>query len=188
MKDVSGCSALETQVHCAGQAISSDLGDRELVAALLGKDRKATAEFVGRYSDAVYSYVRSRLIPKTDRTDDLVQEVFMTAWQQLESFRAESSLYTWLLAIARHKVQDYYRALLRQPASLEEWAETPALISMPQFDDILRAQRLSVKVALTLSALSEQYRAALLWRYWENCSARDMAQRTNKTEKAIERL
>ena len=188
MKDVSGCSPLGAQVQCAGQSISSDMGDRELVDALLGKDRKATAEFVGRYSDAVYSYVRSRLIPHTDRTDDLVQEVFMTAWQQLGSFRAESSLHTWLLAIARHKVQDHYRALLRQPASLEEWDETPALISMPQFDDILDAQRLSVKVALTLAALSEQYRAALLWRYWENCSVRDMALRTNKTEKAIERL
>jgi RNA polymerase sigma factor (sigma-70 family) len=93
-----------------------------------------------------------------------------------------------ILTVHSLKVQDHYRALLRQPASLEEWDGTPALISMPQFDDILDAERLSVKVALTLAALSEQYRAALLWRYWENCSVRDMAQRTNKTEKAIERL
>src|SRR5258708_814218 len=188
MKDVSGCSRLETQVQCAGQSISSGMADRELVAAVLSKDRKATAEFVGRYGDVVYNYVRSRLIPHTDRTDDLVQEVFVSAWQQLERFRAESSLHTWLLAIARHKVQDHYRALLRQPAPLEEWDDTPALISMPQFEDILDAEKLSVKVALTLAGLSEQYRAALLWRYWEDCSARDMALRTGKTEKAIERL
>jgi RNA polymerase sigma-70 factor (ECF subfamily) len=164
------------------------MADRELVAAVLSKDRKATAEFVSRYGDVVYNYVRSRLIPHVDRTDDLVQEVFMSAWQQLGSFRAESSLHTWLLAIARHKVQDHYRALLRQAEPLEEWDDTPALISMPQFEDILDAEKLSVKVAVTLATLSEQYRVALLWRYWEDCSARDMALRTGKTEKAIERL
>src|SRR5258708_27689507 len=81
------------------------MGDRELVAAVLSKDRKATAEFVSRYGDAVYNYVRSRLIPHADRTDDLVQEVLMSAWQQLGSFRAESSLHAWLLAIARHEQQ-----------------------------------------------------------------------------------
>ncbi|HWZ45581.1 MAG TPA: sigma-70 family RNA polymerase sigma factor [Candidatus Saccharimonadales bacterium] len=179
---------MEIQVQSADESISLNVSDRELVAAVLGKDRKATAEFVDRYSDAVYNYVRSRLFPYTDRTDDLVQEVFMAAWQQLGSFRAESSLHTWLLAIARHKVQDYYRALLRQPVSLEEPDETAVLISLPQFDDALDAERLSAKVALTMAALSEQYRTALLWRYWENCSVRDMALRTDKTEKAIERL
>ena len=31
-------------------------------------------------------------------------------------------------------------------------------------------------------------RLALLWRYWEKCSAAEMARRAGKTEKAIERL
>jgi DNA-directed RNA polymerase specialized sigma24 family protein len=39
-----------------------------------------------------------------------------------------------------------------------------------------------------MSSLPEQYRLALIWRYWEKASARDMAAKTGKTEKAIERL
>lgn len=53
--------------------------DRELVAEVLAKDRKATAEFVARYADHVYGYVRRRLIPHTDLVDDLVQEIFLAA-------------------------------------------------------------------------------------------------------------
>jgi DNA-directed RNA polymerase specialized sigma24 family protein len=39
-----------------------------------------------------------------------------------------------------------------------------------------------------LASLPEQYRLALIWRYWERASAREMAHKTGKTEKAIERL
>jgi len=56
--------------------IESEHYDRTLVTAILRKDRKATAEFVALYADAVHSYVRQRLIPRADLIDDLVQEVF----------------------------------------------------------------------------------------------------------------
>jgi DNA-directed RNA polymerase specialized sigma24 family protein len=39
-----------------------------------------------------------------------------------------------------------------------------------------------------MATLPEPYRLALLWRYWEKRSTQEMAMRTGKTEKAIERL
>jgi DNA-binding GntR family transcriptional regulator len=38
--------------------------ERELVAAVLRKDRKAAAQFVAAHIDAVYSYARHRLAPR----------------------------------------------------------------------------------------------------------------------------
>src|SRR5262249_40601357 len=57
--------------------------DQELVQAVLRKDRKATALFVEKYADSVYGYVRSRLAPRGDLADDLVQDVFLAAWEAL---------------------------------------------------------------------------------------------------------
>src|SRR5438094_3564228 len=90
--------------------------DKELAAAILRKDRKATAEWVSLYADSVYTYVRRRLVPRADRVDDVVQEVFLAAWESLGQFegKGNSSLGSWLLGIARHKVEDYYRRCLRQ--------------------------------------------------------------------------
>jgi len=88
---------------------ASELSDRDLVTEVLRKDRKATAEFVARYSDHVYAYVRRRLIPRADLAEDLVQEIFLAAWENLDKFRGDSPLRSWLLGIARHKVEDYYR-------------------------------------------------------------------------------
>ena len=177
------------------QPCESDLTDTataseaELVDAVLRKDRKATAEFVSRYADRVYSYLRSRLVPRYDLVDDLVQEVFLAAWQSLERYRGDSSLQAWILGIARHKVEDHYRACLRAPESIgDDHDDSEALASLPEFDLVLEQEQVRKRTWRVMSELSEQYRMALVWRYWEKASARDMAAKTGKTEKAIERL
>ena len=66
------------------QMISSPPGeDSALVAAVLRKDRKATAEFVALYADDLYRYLRSRLAPMYDQVEDLVHEVFLAALERL---------------------------------------------------------------------------------------------------------
>jgi RNA polymerase sigma-70 factor (ECF subfamily) len=163
--------------------------DRELVAAVLRKDRKATADFVARYADSVYSYVRRRVVPRTEVTDDLVQEVFLAAWQGLSHFRGDASLRQWLLGIARHKVEDYYRRRLRQAELPDEEDESiMELAVVPLFEEELDRKSKEEKVRRILALLPEAYSLALLWRYQEGRSVREMAQMAGKTEKAIERL
>jgi RNA polymerase sigma-70 factor, ECF subfamily len=160
------------------------------VAAVLRKDRKATGEFIARYTQPVYGYVRSRLAPRTDLVDDVVQEVFLAAWQGLGDFRGESNLRAWLLGIARHKVEDYYRAQLRQPDPLDDVEEdlTQQAAPTPTLDEMLDSDRLGQKALRVLGDLPEPYRLVLLWRYWEKIPAREMAARSGRTEKAVERL
>jgi RNA polymerase sigma factor (sigma-70 family) len=163
--------------------------EQKLVAAILQRDRKATAEFVTRYTDSVYLYVRSRLIPRVDLVDDLVQEVFLAAWESLPGWRGDSPLAGWLQGIARHKVENYYRTCLRAALPLDEAAEElPDTASARGLEHFLDRERQEEKVRRILEGLPEAYSLALLWRYWEQCSAREMARRTGKSEKAIERL
>jgi RNA polymerase sigma-70 factor (ECF subfamily) len=163
--------------------------DRELVAEILSKDRKATAEFVARYADHVYAYVRRRLIPRADLVEDLVQEVFLAAWESLDKFRGDSSLRNWLLGIARHKVEDHYRKRLRelQLAEEEEGTESEP-VSAHDLEGALAERQTGELTREVLSILPETYSVVLLWRYWENRSLRDIAVQTGRTEKAIERL
>lgn len=163
--------------------------ERGLIARLLRKDRKAAAEFISRYSDSVYGFVRSRLAPRFDLVDDLVQEIFLSAWESIHQFQGAGSVQGWLLGIARHKVEDHYRALLRVPeATPEVELESLAGVMMPDFDGVLDQAQLQAKTWRVMASLQEQYRMALVWRYWDKISAREMAARLGKTEKAVERL
>ena len=163
--------------------------DARLVDAVLRKDRKATAEFVARYADRIYAYIRSRLAPQYDLVDDLVQEVFLAAWQGLDRYRGDGPVQAWIMGIARHKVEDHYRARLRAPEPIDNSDDGPHVpASLPEFDELLEQEQLRRKTWQVMSELSEQHRMALIWRYWEKASAREMALKTEKTEKAIERL
>jgi RNA polymerase sigma-70 factor, ECF subfamily len=164
--------------------------DAELVQAILRRDRKATAELVAVYADPVYAYVRRRLFPRMDLVDDLVQDVFVAALASLASFAGGSSLGTWLLSIARHKVEDHYRACLRQTTSLSDLGDGPPLQEEfhVEYDEVLDRARRHERIQRVLTSLPDTYRAVLLWRYWEQRSAREMAARCGKSEKAIERL
>ena len=163
--------------------------ERALLAAVIQKDRKAAGEFVSRYAGPVYAYVSRRLAPRTDLAEDVVQDVFLVALQKLDTFAEQSSVVGWLLGIARHKVEDVYRARIREPEPFADDAETsnrgPA--TEPHFDEQIDAARVQEKTRRILERLPEGYSAALLWRYWEKRSIKTMAAQTGKTEKAIER-
>jgi RNA polymerase sigma-70 factor, ECF subfamily len=171
----------ETEINAAD--------DIRLVSEVLRKDRKATAEFVERYTDCVYSYVRRRVMPQAEAVEDLVQEVFLAAWRSLGNFRGEASLHHWLRGIARHKVEDYYRKRLREPEVRVEIEEAlPELTFIPRYEEQLDRASNVQKMHRILARLPETYGLVLLWRYLEQRSAREMAQLTGKSEKAIERL
>ena len=181
--------AAESAGHPAGpHALAAE--ERALLAAVLQKDRKAAAEFVSRYTDPVYAYVSRRLAPRADLVEDVVQDVFLAALQKLDTFAGQSSVVGWLLGIARHKVADFYRALVREPEPLSDDAEAsngaPAIES--HLDELIDAARERDKTRRILERLPAAYSAALLWRYWEQCSIKDMAAQTGRTEKAMERL
>ncbi|MGH8426791.1 MAG: RNA polymerase sigma factor [Gammaproteobacteria bacterium] len=165
------------------------LSDRDLVAEILRKDRKATAELVDRCADCVYGYVRHRLAPRMDLVEDVVQEIFLAAWQNLDKYRGDASLRSWLLGIARHKVQDHYRKRLTE-IQLREEGEDPVeeALSLPNLDDELARRQAGQKVRDIMMDLPEIYSFALLWRYWEGRSLQEIAIQTGKTEKAIERI
>ena len=167
---------------------SATYHERQLVAQVLSKDRKATAEFVAFCVDSVYSFVRKRLIPRVEMVDDLMQEILLAAWQGLPTFRGDASLRSWILGIARHKVDDFYRRRLRDSEITEESEPSAEPVMEPGLDRHFDAVAEQDRVERTLALLPEAYAMALIWRYRDEKSVREMAELSGKTEKAMDRL
>jgi len=127
-------------------------------------------------------------MPRTDMVEDVMQEILLSAWRNLASFRREAGLRSWILGIARHKIEDYYRKRIRQAEVQEDDATAGDLAPSLQFDTPLDGTVDEDRVQRTLARLPEAYGLALTWRYRDGKSLRDMAELTGKTEKAIERL
>ncbi|WP_369054249.1 RNA polymerase sigma factor [Kineococcus terrestris] len=170
---------------------SSDEPTDEVLArrAALG-DRDAFAAVVDRHGPALHRYAY-RLLDDPGDVDDCVQDVFLSAWKGLPSFRGDSSLRTWLFTITRHAV--YARS--------RKW---PASGSRPHvdLDDVvdrvrdLRAdpERESVEVALrealdlALQLLPPRQRAAWLLREVEELRYDEIARVLGTTTTSVRGL
>jgi RNA polymerase sigma-70 factor, ECF subfamily len=170
--------------------VPAGTGDRELVADVLRKDRKAAAQFVAAHIDAVYAYARRRLMPRPELADDVVQDVFVAALDGLRTFTGASSLRAWLIGIARHKIEDLYRQRLRILDPIEESDESGAapVAGDPPIDESIDAARVRAKTHDVLRQLPERYALLLFSRYWEQRSTRDIAAAIGATEKSVERM
>ena len=65
-------------------------------------------KWIERYSDALYGYTFAR-INRQDVAEDLVQDTFFSALKAKDTFQFNSSEKTWLIAILKRKIIDYYR-------------------------------------------------------------------------------
>ncbi|CAG7644069.1 ECF RNA polymerase sigma factor SigM [Paenibacillus solanacearum] len=89
-------------------------------------DKKAiVSELMTAYGKDVWNYAYS-ITHKRDQADDITQEVFIKVFRNLYTFRSESSVKTWLLAITRNMALDYRRSAFLRRVTLVGFLHTSA--------------------------------------------------------------
>lgn len=134
-------------------------------------DRAAFAALHERYGRAVHAVVLARVRP--DDAGDLVQDVFLLAWQRLPDLREPAAFGPWILRIARNAAVDHLR---RRPNLV-------ALQDDAGADDAPRAE--AQQVLRVVASLPEAYRETLLMRLVEGMTGPEIAERTGLTEGSV---
>ena len=70
--------------------------------------REAFATVVRLYSQQIYWQIR-RMVYIHEDADDLVQNVFIKAWEAIEGFRGEAKVSTWLYRIALYEALNFLK-------------------------------------------------------------------------------
>lgn len=77
--------------------------EEDNISGLLKKDiNKGFRIVVEKYSSRLYWHIR-RIVILHEDADDALQNTFINAWRNIGDFRSESTLYTWLYAIATNE-------------------------------------------------------------------------------------
>ncbi len=84
-----------------------------LIERAQARDTEAFDQIVHRYADRLYNYV-VRMLGNAQDAEDVVQEVFLRAYQALPSFDGRASLSTWLFRIATNLCIDHRRKQSRR--------------------------------------------------------------------------
>lgn len=83
--------------------------DAELIAAVLKGDAASFEPLVKKYQPRVFATAR-RYARRESEVEDIVQEVFIKAYQKLESFRGDAPFEHWLMTLAVRTCYDFLRS------------------------------------------------------------------------------
>ncbi len=84
--------------------------EQELVASLKEKNQQAFSYLYDNYAAALYGVIM-KMLNKEEAAKDLLQEVFLKIWRNIDSYDAgKGKLYTWMLNIARNASIDVLRS------------------------------------------------------------------------------
>ncbi len=147
---------------------------RRLAAA----DNEALRELYRRYGSLVYG-IALRVTGEAPVAQEVVQEVFMSAWRGAASYKAEKgAVATWLGRIARNRAIDARRSMKAAPAAaLEGWdpaEEAEDTRSPGPPEEASRAQRIE-EVRRAVAGLPEPQRLALSLAFFKGMSHTEIA-------------
>jgi RNA polymerase sigma-70 factor, ECF subfamily len=176
---VSGCGG----VSAASPQTPGELDDATLVARAREGDTRAFEALVRRYQRQLY-HLALRITGCSGDAEDVVQEVFLTAWRRLPEIRDDAALPGWLYRATTNRCLNLLR---RRRPSAEFDDTTPAPAQAPA-EDPQRAAEASQQVrALTaaLARLPPTQRAAWLLREVHGRSYEEIADALATTPHAV---
>lgn len=157
---------------CRGAQVSDALLGRAIDAALVGRAQQGeTVAFevlVVKYQRRVAATIR-RFVRDDPITEELTQEVFLSAFLALTNFKPDGDFAAWLFTIARNAARSYLRSAQnrqddRPVAVLDDAGDDNRFGAAPSPEQEAMAHELFERIDAEVAALPEAQRRALLMR------------------------
>jgi RNA polymerase sigma-70 factor, ECF subfamily len=159
--------------------------EAHLVDRAKAGDPQAFAKLYDAYVERVSRYVYFRVSDERDM-EDLVSQVFLKAWENLDRYQTGSSHFiAWLYTIARNLVIDHYR-MKKSTLPLDEALGHPSDIAMPDEQSEMHFDLEAMRDGL--QSLSADQQQALILKYIAGLPNESIAKVMNKQEGTIRGL
>jgi RNA polymerase sigma-70 factor, ECF subfamily len=130
--------------------------DTELVARCRAGDLSAFEDLYRQHATRLYN-LAYRMVGNPDDADDLLQEVFLTAYRKLDTFRGASALGTWLYRLAMNVCLDRLRSKASRQESVTDELDEGLGHASPGLSQVTK-----MDLERAIASLPEGSRAAFL--------------------------
>jgi RNA polymerase sigma factor (sigma-70 family) len=149
--------------------------DKELLEKFCQEDTRHYAFnlLVREYQKRLYWHIRKILIDHDD-TNDVLQNVFVKVWRNLDGFKGESQLYTWLYRIATNESITFLnQKKKRAGVPLDEASDF--LGSSLQSDSLFKGDEIQAKLQKAILTLPDKQRIVFNMKYFDNIKYEEMS-------------
>jgi RNA polymerase sigma-70 factor (ECF subfamily) len=163
----------------------SNLPDADVVALAQRGREDAFRELVRRYERPVFSLI-FRMVRDTATAEDLAQDSFIKVLNNIDKYRPEFKLSSWLFKIANNVTIDHLRRRQLDTISMDgsPHASTAADVESTRFDvassdenalDELESKEVGSAIERAIATLRPEYRSCILLRHVEGRSYEEIA-------------
>jgi RNA polymerase sigma factor (sigma-70 family) len=148
----------------------TDYTDNELIELFRNADKKHYAFniLVRKYQEKIYYFVR-RMVINHDDADDVVQNIFIKVWHNLDSFREDAKLFTWLYRIAVNESLSFIKSKqLRSFLSLS--SPEAASIRALNDDNYFEGTEIQKRLREAIARLPKKQQIVFNMRYYDDLS------------------
>jgi len=150
--------------------------DRELLEKFSQADTKNYAfnQMVRKYQQKVYWHVRKMVIDHDD-ANDLTQETFVKVWQNLEKFKGDSQLFTWIYRIATNECLTFLKKK-KSRFFLPIGDVSKELLRKLETSDYISGDEIALKLQKALLKLPEKQRLVFNMKYYDEMKYEEISE------------
>lgn len=160
--------------------------DKELLLQFKNEATREAAftRIIRKYQEKLYWHIR-RMVVEHEDANDVLQNMFIKVWKNLDNFREDSQLYTWLYRIATNESLTYLEQQKKRSASSIGGDDENGLENKLKADRDFDGNKLEWKLQLAIQRLPEKQKVVFNLRYFEEMPYEEMSRVLETSEGAL---
>ncbi len=166
-------------------SIRAELDDDTIIQMILLEQTKEEGfrHLMIKYQERLYYHVRRMLISHED-TDDVLQNTFIKIYRNLDGFKGDAQLYSWMYRIATNESLTFLRKKKRRLSyalDSEEKGLSESLKAEPDLD----GDKAKILLEEAVQKLPERQKLVFHMRYYDEMSYSDISAALNTSEGSL---
>ncbi len=153
--------------------------EKELVKSLQTKSlqQKAFRELVSLYKERLYWHIRKIVVCHED-ADDVLQNTFIKVFKNIQSFKSDSKLYTWLYRIATNEAITHVNKKAKQKKITWEEVKLQAVNKL-ESDVYFEGEAFQIALQKAIASLPQKQQLVFTMKYFEEIKYEDLSKILN---------
>lgn len=140
-------------------------------------------ELVSLYKERLYWHIR-HIVKSHDDTDDVLQNTFIKVYKNIDNFKGDSKLYSWMYRIATNEAISFINKRAKQMNISNEDAHKAAINSLTS-DVYFEGDAIQLKLQEAIANLPEKQQLVFNMKYFQDLKYKDMSEILETSEGAL---
>lgn len=136
------------------------------------------------FQERIYWHIR-KMVVRHDDSDDLTQEVFIKVWNNLDKFRADSSLFTWIYRIATNECLNFLNKKKKRFFVKIHDVSDELSRELSVQNNLIDGDEIEIKLQKALLKLPDKQRLVFNMKYFDDLKFYEIAEITKTSVGAL---